>query len=92
MTADEAQREIVEALFNVAKHAAPHEFQVFFAGIISNVVGNMSEDCWREFRKIKPCGTVGCDCHLIMPIVMQALEALREDHRNHLSETKTLSA
>jgi len=86
VNADEAQREIVSALTAVANIATPREFQTFFGGIIGNVVGNMSEEYWRQFREVKPCGIVGCDCHLtIVPVVMKALEAIREDHNAEMS-------
>ena len=82
-----AQKQIVASLCAVANTMSPQEFQSFFAGVIGNVVGNMSDRYWRAFREIKPCGRTGCDCHLtIVPIVVKALEAIREDHQRETSD------
>jgi len=82
-----AQRKICSELAKIANRMSPQEFQSFFGGVIGNMVGNMSERYWREFKQIKPCGRVGCNCHLdIVPIVMKALQALREDHEREMSD------
>ena len=85
---DELQREIVTSLFNIAKVMPPQYFKTFFAGIVANVVGNMSERYWIEFSKIEPCGRAGCDCHLGVQREAQKLfDLLRADHQEHCETT-----
>lgn len=82
-----AQKQIVAALAEVANSMTPQQFQSFFGGVLGNVVGNMSDRYWKQFREIKPCGRLDCDCHLtIVPVVMKALEAIREDHQRAMSD------
>ena len=82
-----AQKQITASLCAFANTMHPQEFQAFFAGIIGNVVGNMSDRYWRAFREIKPCGKRDCDCHLtIVPVVMKAFEEMRADHHWEISD------
>jgi len=83
-----SQQQICADLAEVANAMNPRDFQSFFGGVLGNTVGNMSDRYWKKFREVKPCGRVGCDCHLtIVPTVMKALEALREDHQREMSNT-----
>lgn len=76
---------VCSALAEVGRDMHPQEFKAFLCGgIIANVVGNMSDDYWREFVKVEPCGLPGCDCHLqVGESVTKALCDLREDHLKH---------
>lgn len=82
-------KKLTELLLTEARNMPPQEFAAFFCGgLIANVVGNMTENYWREFSKIEPCGRPGCDCHLgLMPISMKLLALLREDHQKHVDKT-----
>ncbi len=48
--------------------------------MIANIVGNMSDRYWEQFRKVEPCGRPGCDCHLTIALHGTKLfELIRED-------------
>lgn len=71
-------------LFLKLSHADPRAFRSYFCGaIIGNVAGNMKEEDWKVFIEIKPCGHVGCDCHLHFIEFIKQLALLREDHQTH---------
>lgn len=74
---------IVAAIMAVARSNEPDKFAAFFCGgVIANVVGNLPEDYWVEFRKsVLPCGQPGCDCHKMREKLMPFLEIVRADHQ-----------
>ena len=76
--------DISQALITLASNMHPDEFRPRLSALIGNVVGNMPEEYWQEFVKIKPCGRAGCDCHLTtVKNGVEIFERLRRDHHEH---------
>lgn len=74
---------IVGTLVKIAETTEPAAFQAYFIGaIIANVVGNLPDEYWRDFQTVEPCDVPGCDCHVMKPALIAALNALRNDHKN----------
>jgi hypothetical protein len=75
---------IVHYLLLYARHSEAPEFKAFFCGgIITNVVANLPEDYFEQLLTIKPCGRVGCDCHLLAEPAANFFRAIREDHQRY---------
>lgn len=80
------QRAIVGLLLHMSKQCPPADFRTFLSGaIIANVVGNLSDEYWREFSKMEICDEPGCDCYVVATKLVEALDALRDDHRKTMS-------
>lgn len=80
---------MVPTLLVVARVTPPQEFQSMLGGLIANVVGNLPDHYWEDFKRITPCDVEGCTCHLdVMPKVIEALDILRKDHRDYLAKKK----
>jgi hypothetical protein len=73
---------IIEQALIVAKGVHPQSFKAWFAGFIANIVAQLPDDYWAEFIKVKPCGRVGCTCHLDVAFHgAQLFKLLREDYK-----------
>jgi hypothetical protein len=73
-----------------AKESTPHEFRAFFIGaIIGNVIGNMPDEYWHEFRKIEICDEPGCNCYELQAEVMKTLQLVRDDFKK-ITEQKII--
>ncbi len=75
-------------LLMFAGNLHPGEFQTRFASLIANIVGNLPDDYWQEFIKIKPCGRAGCGCHLTLKKhAVDLFKLLRAEHAEHAEVT-----
>lgn len=83
----ETTREVTRWFMAMARRNEPEAFAAFLiGGVIANVVGNLSEEYWQKFSECKPCGEVGCDCHLMRERAMPLLRILRDDHKQELTD------
>lgn len=90
-SAEEVHSLIRDRILHIAAVNSPATFRAWFcSAIITNVVGNLSDNYWQQMRICKPCKELGCDCHLIADKFMKALEIVREDFRTHAFK-KTLA-
>ncbi len=79
------KKAVVGLLLETAKSSSPEGFRAFFTGaIIANVVGNLPDEYWREFLQVKICDEPGCDCYRTQQILVEALDAVRDDHHKTL--------
>lgn len=83
-------KSLVDLLLLAAKHTPPDQFRAFLiGGVVGNVVGNLSDEYWREFMKITLCREPGCDCYLLQTDLVAVLDRLRDDWRKEISNHKS---
>ena len=71
---------VTELLKDTAVNLPPDQFSAFFCGIIANTVENMPQSYYNEFTNVRPCKTLGCDCHTVKTKIRPVFDTLREDH------------
>lgn len=72
---------VVDLLLGAAAQLDPHEFRAFLVAANANTVVSLTDDYWRVFTKVEPCGQPGCDCHEMAAAMTTALEGVRKQHR-----------
>lgn len=78
-------RDIVqELLCSAAEQAGPKQFNTILYVTVSNIVGNMTEEFWKEFADVQPCSDQGCDCHMATQKFVAALAEVRREHERLL--------
>ena len=79
--------EIIQAaltIISVKYH--PYVFKKFFLAVTGNLVGNMTEGYWEEFKECHPCEIPGCDCHIVLKHSTDCLEVTRKDYQECVNE------
>ena len=85
-------KQIGKVIGVIARRNNPRNFRGFFCGvIIGNVVGNLSDEYWREFMKIEICDEPGCNCHEILTTVCEALDKSRDDWKKTMASREKKS-
>lgn len=88
MTREEAGH-LIHELLEYAKETHPQEFKAFLmGGIITNVLGMLPEEYWKEFIKAVPCNSVNCDCHVGAAKSAPMLQAMRDDWKRVIAMPK----
>lgn len=83
-----AANKLACALVGMAKEHTPELFRDFLGIALTNVMGAMSDEYWKRFATVKPCGRAGCDCHLtVVPALTGAFKVLREDWQEHVERS-----
>lgn len=52
----------------------PADGRAMLIALMHTVLSLVSDDYWREFKDVQPCGTPGCDCHVGAKLVVDAFE------------------
>lgn len=86
---DDWFHDVERLLIDAAVQVEPGAFKARFAAMIANVVGNMSDEYWKEFVKVEPCGRAGCTCHLDVQFHATEIFKLLRKHHEAFAEVKS---
>src|SRR5436190_21735450 len=59
---------------------SPVEFRNLIYAVVATTVTGLSEDYWKEFSTVKPCGIPGCNCHVqTQPWIIEMYTKMRKE-------------
>jgi hypothetical protein len=69
------------------------DYKVIYS-LLANVVAQVPDDTWKVMMEHRgdPCDIAGCECHLHVALMFNALNDAREDHKRHIGFANAMRA